>query len=117
MARPIIAAVKWRVGLCLLLVLTAVSCGSDERKSKPLSEPGERVYDLSGKIVGRDADDNTVRVEHGPIAGFMEGMTMDFSVRGAEVGELPADGTAIDAKLHVTERAYWLTEIRQTKSK
>jgi hypothetical protein len=107
----------WRAGLCLLLVFAAVSCGSDEQKSKPLSEPGERVYDLSGKIVGRDSGDNTVRVDHGPIPGFMEGMTMDFSVRGAEVGELPADGTAIAAKLHVTERAYWLTEIRQTNSR
>ena len=99
--------------VAILVVLALVSCGSDERKAKPLSEPGEKVYDLSGTILSRDAADNTLRIEHGPVAGFMEAMTMDFSVRGADVGKLPADGTRVGARLHVTERAYWLTDVKQ----
>ena len=101
------------IAVFLMAALMLVSCGSDERKAKPLSEPGERVFDLSGTIRGRDAADNTLRLEHGPIPGFMEAMTMDFSVRGADVGKLPADGTRVGARLHVTERAFWLTDVRQ----
>jgi hypothetical protein len=44
----------------------------------------------------------------------MEGMTMDFSVRGAAVASLPPDNTAIDASLHVKPGAYWLTHIQKS---
>jgi protein SCO1 len=103
-----------RAWVCLIVVLAFAGCGSDERKAKPLSEPGERLYDLVGTIVARDAADNTLQVKHEAIPGFMEAMTMDFSVRGADVGSLPADGTPIAARLHVTDRAYWLTDVKQT---
>ena len=79
---------------------------------KPLSEPGEKTYPVAGKIVGRDAGDNTLQLDHETIPGFMAAMTMDFSVRGARVTALPPDGTAVDAKLHVTDRAFWLTDVK-----
>ena len=47
-----------------------------------------------------------------PIAGFMAAMTMDFSVRGADVTSLPADGKRVEAKLHVTDRAFWITDVK-----
>jgi hypothetical protein len=103
-----------RAGAILVVALALAGCGSDERNAKPLSEPGERVYDLAGTILARDAADNTVQIQHGPISGFMEAMTMDFSVRGGSVGELPPDGAHVTARLHVTERAFWLTDIKQT---
>ena len=81
------------VAALLALVVFSACAGSE----KPLSEPGERLYALNGTIVGRDSADNTVRVSHDRIPGFMEAMTMDFSVRGASVDELPADGTKIAA--------------------
>jgi len=34
-------------------------------------------------------------------------------VRGADVKTLPADRKRIEAKLHVTDRAYWLTDVKQ----
>lgn len=92
-----------------VLVLMAAACA---RSEKPLSEPGERLFTLRGQIEGRDAGDNIVRVKHGAIPGFMEAMTMEFSVRGAEVTSLPPDGTTIEAQLHVTDRAYWLTDVK-----
>jgi protein SCO1/2 len=92
---------------CFLL-----ACG-EEGKEKPLSEPGERLYTLRGKILARDAGDNTLTVDHEVIPGFMEAMTMDYSVRGAAVAALPADGSRIEARLHVTDRGYWLTDIKR----
>ncbi len=44
----------------------------------------------------------------------MEAMTMDYSVRGAKVAQLPPDGSAIVAKLHVVSDAYWVTDVRKS---
>ena len=82
-------------------------------REKPLSEPGEKVYDIRGTILVRDTGDNTIRLEHETIPGFMEAMTMDFSVRGARVAALPPDGSRVDANLHVTDSGFWLTGIRK----
>jgi len=68
---------------------------------------------MRGKIISRDAGDNTLRVDHESIQGFMDAMTMDYSIRGAAVSALPADGQRIEARLHVTERGYWLTDVKR----
>ncbi len=96
----------------LLVILSLVACA--EEKPQPLSEPGERLYTIRGVIVSRNAGDNSLRLNHEAVEGFMTAMTMDFRVRGAEVATLPADGQRIEAKLHVTDRAYWITDVKQT---
>ena len=83
------------VSLALLLI---AACG-EERKPKPLSEPGEKLYDVHGKIISRDARANSLTVDHREIPGFM-------------VATLPANNAQIAAKLHVTERSYWLTDVK-----
>ena len=93
------------------LILLIAACG-DSARDKPLSEPGEKLYTVLGTIEARDASDNVLRVKHEEIRGFMAAMTMDFTVRGADVTSLPPDGAAIEAQLHVTDRAYWLTDVR-----
>lgn len=103
-----------RASVLLLLVVFAFACG-DSDKAKPLSVKGEKLYTLEGKIVSRSANDNTLMVDHKAIPGFMEAMTMEYSVRGAKVAELPPDGSAITAKLHVLSDAYWLTDVRKLK--
>ena len=95
----------------LFVVLCLIACAQEPEK--PLSEPGERLYDVRGAIVTRNPADNSLRLEHEAIAGFMTAMTMDFSVRGADVESLPADGKRIEAKLHVTDLAFWLTDVKQ----
>lgn len=102
-----------RVSLLLALAL-AISCSDGEpRANKPLSEPGEKLYALKGRVVSRDAGDNTVRVDHEAIPGFMEAMTMDYSVRGGVVRDLPPDGSSVEARLHVTHNGYWLTNVKK----
>ncbi len=95
----------------LLVILFLVACGDET--PKPLSEPGEKLYPIRGVIVTRNTADNSLRLKHEAIAGFMAAMTMDFSVRGADVKSLPADGKRIEAKLHVTQRAFWITDVKQ----
>jgi Cu/Ag efflux protein CusF len=97
------------------VALVLFACSGSESKPKPLSETGEKVYTLTGRVVTRDAGDNTIRVDHEAIPGFMQGMTMDYSVRGASVASLPADGTRVVAQLHVTSNGYWLTGVKKVK--
>ena len=92
----------------LLAVLLAVLAGCGERPAQ-----NERVYPLKGTIVGRDAHDNTLRVDHEAIPGFMEAMTMEYSVRGAKVAQLPPNKTRVEARLHVTDDGYWLTDVKK----
>ena len=97
----------------IVLLLCVAACSKHESKPKPLSVPGEKIYTMQGTIVSRDAGDNTLRIDHKEIAGYMEAMTMDYSVRGAEVRSLPPDKSQIEAKLHVTGDAYWITDVRK----
>ena len=97
----------------LLVVLAAclLACSAEEAP-KPLSEPGEKLYTVRGKILSRDTADNTLNMDHEAIPGFMEAMVMDYAVRGAKVATLPKDGSRVEAKLHVTDLAYWITDVR-----
>ncbi len=99
----------------LVLACALLACFDSERKPKPLSEPGEKLYSIRGKILARDAGDNTLRLDHEAIPGFMEAMAMDYSVRGATVAALPPDGSRVEAKLHVTDRGYWLTDVKKAQ--
>jgi Cu/Ag efflux protein CusF len=99
----------------LAAVLFVFACAKAKENRKPLSEPGEKVYSLRGVIVGRDVDDNTLRVDHEEIPGYMEAMTMDYPVRGAAVGTLPSDKTRVQGRLHVHDDQVWLTDVRRAQ--
>jgi hypothetical protein len=96
------------------LSLLIAACGDDEPKARPLSVPGEKVYTLDGTILSREAGDNTLRIDHKAIPGYMEAMAMDYTVRGADVKTLPPDKSHIQATLHVAGDAYWITDVRKT---
>ena len=99
--------------LALLFLAALVACGGGETSApKPLSEPGEKLYAVRGKVLSRNAADNTLHVDHEAIPGFMEAMTMDYSVRGADVAAIAPDNTRFEAKLHVTDNGYWLTDVK-----
>lgn len=100
-----------RVVYVLLAAVLLAACAERE-EPKPLSEPGEKLYVVRGVILSRDANLNTLNLDHEAIPGFMEAMKMDYAVRGAKVAELPANQKRIEAKLHVTERSYWITDIK-----
>lgn len=98
--------------LILLFAVSIVACSKPEVKSKPVDVAGQKVYEMRGKIVSRDRGENTLKVDHEEIKGFMEAMTMDYSVRGQKVEQLPPDGTRVTAKLHVVDDGYWLSDVR-----
>lgn len=99
--------------LIALLAVSVITCGKSQTQ-KPVDVAGQKVYDLRGKIVSRDRGENTLKIDHEEIKGFMEAMTMDYSVRGAKVEQLPPDGTKVHAKLHVADDAYWVSDVQRT---
>ncbi|HEV7766667.1 MAG TPA: copper-binding protein [Thermoanaerobaculia bacterium] len=101
-----------RLSVPLLFLALLAACNGGEDGPKPLSEPGEKLYVVRGVILSRDAAANTVNLDHERIPDFMEAMKMDYAVRGVKVETLPPDQTRIEAKLHVTERSYWITDVR-----
>jgi protein SCO1 len=106
-------AVKTRIPLAVLIALLALAATRCSNESpKPLSVAGEKLYVLHGVILSRNDAANTLSVDHEAISGFMEAMVMDYSVRGAAVSALPKDKARIEAKLHVTDTAYWLTDVK-----
>ena len=102
-----------KVAVVAAALVLALAFAKAKPTAKPLSEPGERIYVLRGVIIGRDLADNTLRVDHEQVPGYMEAMTMDYPVRGAAVDALPSDKTKVEAKLHVHDDNVWLTDIRR----
>ena len=92
-----------------------IACSPAPHDAKPVSERGEKLYTLKGTIVGRDTSENTLRVDHEAVPGVMDAMHMDYSVRGATVATLPPDKSRIEAKLHVVDDRYWLSDIRKVQ--
>jgi hypothetical protein len=91
-----------------------LSCSEDGGSAgKPVSEPGEKLFTVRGVILSRDTTSNTVNMDHEAIPGFMEAMRMDYSVRGVKVDQLPPDKSRVEGRLHVTDRAYWITDVRK----
>lgn len=95
----------------VLAVCVLGGCSGDE--PKPVSEAGEKLYTIRGVILSRNASANTIFMDHEEIPGFMTAMKMDYAVRGADVQSLPPNKSRIEAKLHVTARAYWITDVKR----
>jgi protein SCO1 len=84
--------------VCILAATIFVSAGC---KSQP-AESGPRFH-LHGKIVSVNANDRSAEVDHDAIPGFMEAMTMPYSVPDAKVLATLAPGDEITADVVVTE--------------
>lgn len=101
--------------LAVLIVAALAACQSREAEApaEDVAAVEEQTYDLRGRIISRDPATNQLTVDHEEIPGYMAAMTMPYEVRGQNVAELPADGTAITATVHATDEAYWLTDVNQ----
>ncbi|MGA7614060.1 MAG: copper-binding protein [Thermoanaerobaculia bacterium] len=98
------------ISLLILVAATIVACN---REQKP--PENEKTYPMVGVIVGRTPQSNELIIQHEKIEGLMEGMTMPFRVEGADVKDLPPDGSKIHATLHKTDRAIWVSDVQKVQ--
>jgi Cu/Ag efflux protein CusF len=96
--------------VALVLVATfAFAC--DSKRETSTEAQTAQTYDLTGTVVGRQEQAKQLIIQHEDIGDWMKAMTMPFDVREADFETLPPDGTRITAKVHVTDDAYWITDV------
>ena len=95
----------------LLAVAGAAGCGT--------APPPEKVrqYPLTGEVLAIKPDRSEVQVKHDEVKGFMEPMTMWFTIREPRLLDGIAPGDLISATLVLTAEDSYLTAIRRTGSR
>jgi protein SCO1/2 len=83
-------------------VLLSLACGK---------ETDARRFDLTGRVVSIDSEAGRLVVNHDEIPGFMQAMTMPFSVRDASILEKVSPGDEIQAVLVVNGDRSWLEQL------
>jgi protein SCO1/2 len=76
----------------------------------------EKRFELKGKVVSVNKAQRQVTVDHEQIPGFMDAMTMPYSVREDWALEALAPGQAIEATLVVQGDRSWIEGIRISQS-
>lgn len=92
-----------------LVVVTTTSCGNG------ISSNAKR-FELHGKVVSVQPEDKQVTVTHDQIPGYMDAMTMPFSVRNTSLLSEMKAGDEITASLVVDGSRSWLDEISIVRS-
>ncbi len=97
----------------LLLVLLAAAASCRRGAEAPASEAAER-FPITGVVRAMDASRREITLEHEPVEGLMEGMTMPFPVRGEgdPLARLSV-GDRISATLVRDGGFFWLEGIRK----
>src|SRR5215813_9886665 len=90
----------------LLFCLFASSCNS---KSKtPEASSSAQRYEIKGKVVSADRANHKVTIQHEDIKGYMEAMTMPFTLLDDWVYPELKPGSQIQATLVVDQGRSWL---------
>jgi protein SCO1/2 len=93
-----------RIILIIGQLLLALACGP------PARETGGQRYELKGTIVSFDKGQQQVVIQHEPVPGLMEGMTMPFTLREAGAYDVMRRGDRIQATLVVAGDRSWLED-------
>lgn len=101
----------------LLVALTAAGLLLGSCAPKPAPAPKERHYQMTGDIVSLDPKLDTATIKAGPIAGWMDAMTMEFPVRSKSEFEQLRPGDHITATVNVRGMDYDLTGIHRQPAK
>jgi Cu/Ag efflux protein CusF len=91
-----------------LAILSA--CGS----SGPAAGDSREVqrYQLRGKVVNLESDNQAALIEHEEIVGWMDAMTMRFPVREKADWEKLAVGAQIEATVFVADDGFYVGEVQ-----
>ncbi len=76
----------------------------------------ERRYELKGKVISLDKEHRQVTVTHEEIKGFMDAMTMPFTVKDDRAFSALAPGQTVEATLVVLEDRSWIEGIKILKT-
>jgi protein SCO1/2 len=95
------------IAVALAAQLLTTSCG----RRGP-----EQRYELKGKVVFVDKRGGTVSVAHDAIPGYMDAMTMPYTLKDPRLLNDIAEGDAIQATLVVAGTRSWLEDVITTRT-
>ena len=95
----------------LILSLSLIAC----KEKPPQASSGAQRYDVKGKVVSANKADHKVTIEHEDIAGYMDAMTMPFTLLDDWVYDELTPGARIQATLVVDTGRTWLENPIVTK--
>jgi len=97
--------------LCLVMLAALVGLSLTACKSgSPRASEGAKRYELKGKIVSADKASHKVTIQHEEIKGYMDAMTMPFTLLEDWVYPELKPGAQIQATLIVDQGRTWLEQ-------
>ena len=70
---------------------------------------------MTGEVISVDSKVQSATIKHGPISGWMEGMTMEYPIRSKQDFAKLHPGDRITATVNVRGTDYDLTDIRELR--
>lgn len=80
--------------------------------NRGFSRPGKHTYNVTGRVVSIDRSENSIRIRHDEIPGYMPAMTMPFEVKEASLLQQLKSGDSVLFRLEVTEEDSWISKIQ-----
>ena len=100
-----------RVSIVLLLLALAAALPGCRRDTPPANV---REFPLTGQILSIKPDRREARVKHESIKGFMDAMTMDFTIKEPKELDGLQPGDLVAATLVITDEEGFLRGLRKT---
>jgi Cu/Ag efflux protein CusF len=95
----------------IVLISTVLALSACNQKSQPAGP--EKHYQLTGKIVGLDAQHQTATIDAAAIPNFMDAMTMDYPIKSKSEFQSLKAGEEISATINVaSDESYTVTDIK-----
>ena len=92
----------------LLIIILALPLLACRQEAPPTASPNASRYDLRGKVVSFDKARQEVTIAHEAIPGYMEAMTMPFTLNEEWVFDVLTPGAQIQATLVVDGARSWI---------
>jgi Cu/Ag efflux protein CusF len=96
--------------LCVAWLVMVVGC-----KQQPTPQPiTMKHYPVSGVVMAKNVSSKKITLQHGDVPGFMDAMTMDYSLPDAAVLEKLQPGDHISGQIVVDPAdasKYWLEDV------
>ena len=102
-----------RFGLLMAFALLA-SAAACNRGASPAgaNDASTKRYAFKGKVVSIDKNAGTANINNEPISGFMNAMTMSYTLKPASVLDQLNPGDSITAEVVVAPDTYWLENVK-----
>jgi protein SCO1/2 len=106
---------KTRFLLCSSLIFCLVVSACNSKPKAPEASSAAQRYEIKGKVVSADQANHKVKIDHEEIKGYMEAMTMEFTLLDDWVYSELTPGAQIQATLIVDQGRSWLENPVVTK--